>query len=97
MKRQPTEWEKIFANDVTNKGLVFKTYKQLWHVAEYQKRQPNQKMGRRPTYPFFFSNEEKAVIKSLTYRDLRSWLIAHSVLRSETDERFTKFLLDLLK
>ena len=46
---------------------------------------------------FFFSNEEKAVIKSLTYRDLRSWLIAHSVLRSETDERFTKFLLDLLK
>ena len=24
MKRQPTEWEKIFANDVTNKGLVSK-------------------------------------------------------------------------
>ena len=22
MKRQPTEWEKIFANDVTNKGLT---------------------------------------------------------------------------
>ena len=21
MKRQPTEWEKIFANDMTNKGL----------------------------------------------------------------------------
>ena len=29
MKRQPTEWEKIFANDVTHKGLIFKTYKQL--------------------------------------------------------------------
>ena len=27
MKRQPTEWEKIFANDVTNKGLVSKIYK----------------------------------------------------------------------
>ena len=26
-KRQPTDWEKIFANDVTNKGLVSKTYK----------------------------------------------------------------------
>ena len=24
MKRQPTEWEKIFANDVTDKGLVSK-------------------------------------------------------------------------
>ena len=26
MKRQPTDWEKIFAND---KGLIYKTYKQL--------------------------------------------------------------------
>ena len=24
MKRQPTEWEKIFANDRTNKGLISK-------------------------------------------------------------------------
>ena len=29
MKRQLTEWEKIFANDATNKGLISKTYKQL--------------------------------------------------------------------
>jgi len=29
MKRQPTEWEKIFANDSTNKGLITKIYKQL--------------------------------------------------------------------
>ena len=27
MKRQLTDWEKIFANDVTNKGLVSKIYK----------------------------------------------------------------------
>ena len=29
MKRQPTIWEKIFANDITNKGLISKIYKQL--------------------------------------------------------------------
>ena len=29
MKRQPMEWEKIFANDVTNKVLISKIYKQL--------------------------------------------------------------------
>ena len=29
MKRQPSEWEKIFANDVTDKGLISKIYKQL--------------------------------------------------------------------
>ena len=29
MKRQPTDWEKILSNDVTDKGLVFKIYKQF--------------------------------------------------------------------
>ena len=28
-KRQPTEWEKIFAKDVSDKGLVYKIYKEL--------------------------------------------------------------------
>uniref|UniRef100_A0A8C8WYA1 RNA-directed DNA polymerase n=1 Tax=Panthera leo TaxID=9689 RepID=A0A8C8WYA1_PANLE len=28
-KRQPTEWEKIFANDTSDKGLVSKIYKEL--------------------------------------------------------------------
>ena len=28
-KRQPSEWEKIFANEVTDKGLISKIYKQL--------------------------------------------------------------------
>ena len=28
MKRQPTEWEKIFANDVMDKGLTSKIHKQ---------------------------------------------------------------------
>ena len=29
MKRQPSEWEKITANEKTDKGLTSKTYKQL--------------------------------------------------------------------
>ena len=28
-KRQPTEWEKIFVNDISDKGLVFKIYREL--------------------------------------------------------------------
>ena len=31
-KRQPTEWEKIFANDATDKGLIFKIYRQLIYL-----------------------------------------------------------------
>ena len=29
MKRQPSEWEKITANEATNKELISKVYKQL--------------------------------------------------------------------
>ena len=42
------EWEKIFANYVTNKDLSFQNI-QTAHTDEYQKtKEPNQKMGRGP-------------------------------------------------
>ena len=28
-KRHPMEWKKIFANDICDKGLLFKIYKEL--------------------------------------------------------------------
>ena len=39
------EWEKIFANDATNKGLISK----IAHTTQQQEnKQTNQKMGRKP-------------------------------------------------
>ena len=42
-KRQPTEWEKVFANEVIDKGLISKIHEQLMHLII---KQPNQKMSR---------------------------------------------------
>ena len=35
------DWEKIFANDVTDEGLISKTYKQLIQLKHTQKNQLN--------------------------------------------------------
>ena len=32
MKRQPSEWEKIFANKATDRGLISKIYRQLMQL-----------------------------------------------------------------
>ena len=50
MKRQPTDWEKIFANDPTDKGLTSKIYKKL--IQLIKKKLQSKKIGRRPKQTF---------------------------------------------
>ena len=55
MKRQPSEWEKIFANKATDKGLTPKN-KPLKIISScssiLKKKKTNQKIGRRPEQTF---------------------------------------------
>ena len=52
-KRQPTEWEKLFAKYVTNKRSISKVYEQLLQLNIEKTKKSNLKMGRRPKEMFF--------------------------------------------
>ena len=47
MKREPTVWENIFANDISDKGLISKIYKELTWL-HTRKTKTQLKMGKEP-------------------------------------------------
>ena len=52
VKRQPSEWEKIIANEATDKGLISKIYKQLLQLNSRKTNDPIKKMGQRTKQTF---------------------------------------------
>ena len=52
LKRQPSEWEKIIANETTDKELISKIYQQFMQLNTRKNKQPNQKVGQRTKQTF---------------------------------------------
>ena len=53
VKIQPSEWEKIIANETTDKGLISKINFQAAYTTQCQKnKQSNEKVGKRPKQTF---------------------------------------------
>ena len=53
VKRQPSEWETIIANETTDKGLISKLYKQLIQVNARKTNNPVKKWEKKPKQTFF--------------------------------------------
>ena len=52
MKRQPSQWEKIIANETTDKGFISKIYKQLIQLNTRKTHNLIKKVGKRPKQTF---------------------------------------------
>ena len=76
MKRQPTEWEKIFANDSTDKGLISKIIKQLIQLNNNKKTTQLKSMQKiwidiSPKKTQMASSHMKKCSKSLIIREMQ--------------------------
>ena len=98
VKRQPSEWEKIIANETTDRGLISKIYKQLIQLNARKTNNPIKKCGK--DLNRHFSKEDiqmanrhvKRCLTALIIREMQikaTMKYHHSQVRKASIKKFT--------